>query len=341
MAIIQVGPTRAITTINGGIAAAAPGDTVQVDPGTYSEVVVVNISITLNGAQSGRDARTRDFVTLNPAIESIVLSSDVTGTIQCRAPNVIVDGFAAIRNNTGGISAGIYTDAAFSGYVIQNNILEDNAVGLSFNALKPSPAVNTAQQNLFFRNNSLATAGFGQGVWATQGGDSFVVTRNLFAGLHLQASVNFSGSSNVTIDHNEMKGGDNSIALTATSDATVTHNTLRNTNGSAVFLGGGTTNTTVSHNTIQNSLGSAISVTTAFTPSPNAHAVGHGNNIENNAGGGVQLASGSYTGTLNLTNNYWNSANGPSIATQQVNMGDVIIDPNGNVTYVPFATVPF
>jgi hypothetical protein len=50
-ATINVGPTRAITTIQGGVNAASAGDTVQVDAGTYTESVNVNRSpLTINGA---------------------------------------------------------------------------------------------------------------------------------------------------------------------------------------------------------------------------------------------------------------------------------------------------
>jgi hypothetical protein len=47
---VFVGPTRTITTISAGIAAAMPFDTVQVDPGTYTEQITINKYLTVQGA---------------------------------------------------------------------------------------------------------------------------------------------------------------------------------------------------------------------------------------------------------------------------------------------------
>src|SRR6185369_11723606 len=47
------------STINAAIAAANPGDTINVSDGTYPELVTVNKDVTLQGNQFGADARTR------------------------------------------------------------------------------------------------------------------------------------------------------------------------------------------------------------------------------------------------------------------------------------------
>src|SRR4051794_29059365 len=54
-------PTATFSTIQSAVVAAAPGDTVQVCPGTYNENVTVPKSITLNGAQAGTPVAGRTF----------------------------------------------------------------------------------------------------------------------------------------------------------------------------------------------------------------------------------------------------------------------------------------
>ena len=80
--------TAAPATIQGGVNAAVSGNTVQVCPGTYNENVVVNKTLTIQGAKAGVDARTR--ATAN---ESIVTGTDGTGAIQLLADNIRLNGF--------------------------------------------------------------------------------------------------------------------------------------------------------------------------------------------------------------------------------------------------------
>ena len=45
--VIRVGPTHAATTISSGVAAAAPGDVVLVDPGDYPEDLLVGVGVAI------------------------------------------------------------------------------------------------------------------------------------------------------------------------------------------------------------------------------------------------------------------------------------------------------
>src|SRR5207253_809054 len=62
------------------------------------------------------------------------------------------------------------------------------------------------------------------------------------------------------------------------------------------------------------------------------------NNISGNAGAGLEIASGGYTGSLNAKFNWWGSASGPTIASNPGGTGQAIVDPNNQVVFVPFLT---
>src|SRR5579862_2880250 len=58
--VVALSPVGPCLTINGAIGKASTGDTINVAAGTYNEQVLVNKTVTLNGAQQGVDARTRN-----------------------------------------------------------------------------------------------------------------------------------------------------------------------------------------------------------------------------------------------------------------------------------------
>jgi pectin methylesterase-like acyl-CoA thioesterase len=77
-------------TINAAVAAANPGDTIKVCPGTYTENVAVNKPLKFLGAKAGKDGRNRKA----SAKESVVKNSSGAGfTLTGAANNVTIDGF--------------------------------------------------------------------------------------------------------------------------------------------------------------------------------------------------------------------------------------------------------
>src|SRR5207247_6912388 len=93
--------TSTYMTISAAVAAASSGDTIKVCPGTYTENVVLNKSLTLLGAQAGVDARGR----VSPA-ESVVMpfmTTTSTLTLQTGSLGSIIDGFTFLGGSfTGG-----------------------------------------------------------------------------------------------------------------------------------------------------------------------------------------------------------------------------------------------
>ena len=90
------------TTIQAAIDAAAVGDTINVNPGTYIERLTISQSVVLLGAQTGVDP-TPGGARVNPAVESIVdftslarLNPNVMIQINTGVSGVTIDGFTLI-----------------------------------------------------------------------------------------------------------------------------------------------------------------------------------------------------------------------------------------------------
>src|SRR4029450_4800383 len=120
-------PNCAFASIQKGVATVEVGGTINVRAGTYNELVQVNKTITLRGAQAGVDARTRPGT---PASEAIIGNS-----AYFTANNVVIDGFTLQGgDNAGDFGAGLYLLPTASGYQVLNNIIQNNTFGLYLNS---------------------------------------------------------------------------------------------------------------------------------------------------------------------------------------------------------------
>jgi nitrous oxidase accessory protein NosD len=137
-ATLCVNPTGASgcqKTISAAVAAASPGDIINVAPGSYAETVTIGKPITLNGA----DAATT-------FIEAKGLSTGiyVDGISNPKLSGVLISGFTIRNANYEGILV-----ANASGVTISNNILTGNDASLAFGAGGPTcpgiPAFETGE----------------------------------------------------------------------------------------------------------------------------------------------------------------------------------------------------
>jgi hypothetical protein len=110
-------PTAPYTTISAAVAAASPGDTIQVCAGAYPEnVTIPTASLTINGAQSGNPVSGRTFAGVG--------ESTVTGMFTIQAAGVTIDGFSLTNPIQG---TGILIKTIGDSAVIQNNFI--NGIG--------------------------------------------------------------------------------------------------------------------------------------------------------------------------------------------------------------------
>jgi hypothetical protein len=335
------------TTIQSAIAAASAGDTIQVCPGIYNELVTVDKTLTIVGAQAGVDARTRVVPVTS---ESVVGSGD--GAFQIEADKVVIDGFTiqGVNNDPSappftGLGAGVWTNPGFSGtqggHQILNNIIQNNITGIE---LDNTGTFQTRVQFNLIRNNNNPGAGSGNGIQVNFGLNNALIDNNRFSG-HTSSSVLVSSGGDdqkITISNNELVGGTlERVIFGSVDNSSITGNTATgSTSSGTIRLWGGNSGITITCNLLANGQ-RGIRVDDPFSIGPNSNITANTNNIQGNAIAGLEVESASYFGgSLDAKNNWWGSPTGPTHPSNFGGTGDKIIDPDGAVTFIPFLTSP-
>ena len=135
-------PGASFTTIQAAVDAASSGDIIRVYAGTYDEQILIDKTLTLLGAQYGKDARTRKTLLSQ---ESLIIAGD--NHFHLMADNIVVDGFwidVDLRDDDEGV--GIRSFADYSGFLIINNIMDAQVT----TALVPG---NGGQYQMLVRHN--------------------------------------------------------------------------------------------------------------------------------------------------------------------------------------------
>jgi Right handed beta helix region len=336
------------STIQAAVNAANPGDTILADAGTYAEQVTINKSIILEGAQHGVDARTRS------GAESIV---DGTGNggdtpFNVTANNVTIDGFTVQgATNPNVFGFGIVLGAGTSGAHVVNNIIQNNIIGLSLaNATGGNQAV--IQHNLF-QNNNQAGPGSGDAIYTDQfngGGtvsnvliDSNTFTGQTDAGLDFSSTDSSKPATNITISNNDFNRNARGMLAFSLTNSSITANTFENSTSSAtadIRLFEGVNGLTITGNLLENGAGRAVRINNegSFPSLSNATNVTFAlNAVEGYTGPAdvVNVDPAGYTGALNASGNWWNTAIGanPSDATAPTAINGLV---SGSVTVGSF-----
>jgi hypothetical protein len=359
-----VGSSTVYTTIQAAVNAALAGQTINVDAGTYPELVTVSKTLTIRGAQAGVDARlnTRQTGTGESTVTGTTTSTGSrTSGFYITADNVTIDGFTVQGNTSESkYGAGIVIAPNHSGTHILDNILQNNVSGLR---LANNSSTNAAiiQHNVFRNNNNDGETG-GRGIYtdaSVSGGNltNVLIDGNFFshnsggsgsslyeAAIHL-GSYTANSQSNITVSNNIFESNGKSVLAWNVTNLSITGNfsTYNHDESSGgLRFEGGLNNVTVTGNTLMDGPGTAIRIDNKAFPADNKNFVITGNNFIHNGQdgfvGGLRVIAQEYSGLLDARNNYWGSASGPS--GDGPGTGDAIQINGNNVLYSAWATAP-
>lgn len=300
---LAIGSNASFDNINDAIANTTTGGTVNVLEGTYNELVQVNKTVTLLGAQAGVDARIRTAVP-----ETIISNGD--GDFQILANNVTIDGFTltGVINNPSdppftGLGAAIWTNPGFTGtnggHQIFNNIIEGNISGIELD--NDGTFQTTVQYNLI-QNNNQPGAGSGNGIEVNFGLANAVIDNNKFVNNPNGSASIFIGGASINITNNT---ADSQIYLASATSGQIAGNVITNSTSGGIVLGGANSGLSITNNEVN---GVAANFA-AFRLRDDGVGPNSGLTVTNNKfiGGagtyGVRPGVGSYFGTLTLTDN--------------------------------------
>ena len=259
-------PAAGFTSIQAAVDAAQAGDVIRVHPGSYDEIVTVDKTLTLIGSGPAAVLRTG-----NPRQEAVVqgVNTNPLGIINLQADDVVLRGFTVQANTDG---PGVFTHPAFSGYLIEGNLVwRNNPVGnpvpntpsggLHLNSSGDRP---TVVQGNAFKDHTAES--FGDGVYTELVVHNARIEGNYFEGnVHYsidlagsESSTGFPGfegpyprSSNVVITDNtiERSGG---VLVQYADDVEVSNNRIMHATRTGVYVGGRVNGVAVSNNTFSN-----------------------------------------------------------------------------------------
>jgi len=284
-------------------------------PGTYTAVTIVNRNnLTLTGGfiappplpplsptipAFDRLSCLNPLNPLNdPTQHSVVSGGPNVDAFNVRANNVTISNFT-IAGATGS-AAGVNLARANSDHHVLDNVIQNNTFGVYFNSSGATPS-NVSGNCI--RNNNVAGAAAGNGVYSDQGLSNAVIGQNIFTG-HENASIIMVGGpaaassqSNVQMSSNEIVE-DAPIILINTTASSITGNSSEESAGSGIFFGGNVSGVTVSGNFIERCAFTGINLRTTFVNIPNSNNTISGNEVERCGDADIRLNDGSHHNTV-------------------------------------------
>ncbi len=246
--------TGTYSTISAAVAAAAPGNTIQVCAGTYNETVNVPIPLNFVGAK----ANVKGTRKVTAATESTVSDPNGDFVIGSGASGTTINGFTLTGAGSDAVTAyGILDIAGANGLTVKDNVITGNEEGMNFfNADGSQPTSITF--NAFIDNSNGTTAEGGTGVFISNGpANNTTIANNSFS-QDRQTAINFAGTTGndsvgLTVANNKSVDDATFLVAINSNNALVSKNKISFTgsgNGTAILDFGGNQNLRITGNTI-------------------------------------------------------------------------------------------
>lgn len=300
-------------TINAGIGAVDPGGTVIVAAGVYPEYVVINKSVTLQGANSGVSCLQSPRAT-----ESVIIGdAGGTGAVQILADNVTVNGFQ-ISDPANALGSGIHSNNTNSGYRVMNNLITNNQIGM----FADSDGASWITCNIFDGNNQPGSSA-GSGIYSDYS-VGLTVDRNRFVNHNTNWPVYFDFSGIVTYAHTTLTFSNNwldnywSGAIFHEVDGgSITGNNIKAIDATLIGIEGNSRNVSITFNVLHDGARGVRIEDVGLGPNTNIDVNRNSLTdlyVTDPVWGpvyGIGHETGGHTGDVDGTCNWWGAANGP------------------------------
>jgi len=197
--------THPFNTITEGISEVAPGKSVMVAAGTYNEQLIINKSITLQGA-----SQDNTFITGSGLTENL---------ISLEADNITISGFTIDGDSS--TSVGIYFEN-YSFININNNTIQNN-ISYGINYTNSSPTIE---------NNDIKSNDY-SGIDVGTGGAGIVRNNSLIFNKY---GIRTCGDSCPEINRNNISDNNTGIYCRESATPIISYNTISNNTGYGILI---------------------------------------------------------------------------------------------------------
>ena len=233
------------TTIQAAINAACPGDTIEVQSGTYAENVVVNKTLTLQGVDTGAGLPVVDAGGSGDAItisaDGCTLKGFVARNSGISGIRITSDGNTISGNTATGNSAGI------SFYSSEGNIISGNTATNNYNGIF---LYNSCSSNII-SDNTVTNNYNGEGIYLGYDCSNNTLSDNIVANNYYGITLYYSCSSNTISGNTAIGNSLYGIHLYSSEGNTISGNTVTDSSyGISLYIS--CSGNTISDNTVNN-----------------------------------------------------------------------------------------